>query len=271
MPSIPIAAEAVFHIGSFPVTNAQINAWIALGLIATGAFSIRFGIREVPRKFQNFVELVLEKLLAFFDQVTGDRAKSKRFLPLAGTMFLFILLSNFMGLLPGMGSIGVWELVHGEPELVPLFRPANSDLNLTLAMAITSVVASHITGILVLGFLTHAGKFFQFGGVWKALKSLKPIAIFSSLIEFLVGLIELIGELAKVASLSLRLFGNIFAGEVLMIVIGSILSVLVPLPFMGLELIVGMVQATVFAMLTLVYLTIMSMPPYGEHAKEHVH
>ncbi len=271
MVNVPIAAEAVFHIGSFPVTNAQINAWIATGLIAIVVLLVRFGLREAPRKFQNFVEFILENMLGFFDQVTGDREKSKRFLPFAGTMFLFILISNFMGLLPGMGSIGIWELVHGELELVPIFRPANSDLNLTLAMALTSVVASHALGISALGFLRHMGKFFQFAGIWKALKSLNPIALFTSFIEFFVGLIELIGELAKVASLSLRLFGNIFAGEVLMTVIGSMMAVFVPLPFMGLELIVGIVQATVFALLTLVYLTIMSLPPHGEHAQERAH
>lgn len=266
MVNVPIAAEAVFHIGSFPVTNAQVNAFIALGVIGISAFFIRFGAKEIPGKFQNFVEIILEKLLAFFDQVTGDREKSKRFLPLAGTMFLFILISNLMGLFPGMGSIGRWLPVNGETELVPIFRPANSDLNLTLAMALTSVIASHVMGILALGFLAHAGKFFQLRGLWQAIKSLKPISIFTSLIELMVGLIELIGEIAKVASLSLRLFGNIFAGEVLMTVIGSILSVFIPLPFMGLELIVGIVQATVFAMLTLVYMTVMSMPPHGEHA-----
>lgn len=268
MTHVPIAAEAVFSIGSFPVTNAQLNAWIALGIILLVSIAIRFGVREVPGRFQSFMELILEKLLSFFDTVTGSREKSKRFLPLAGTMFFFILLSNWMGLLPGMGSIGRWQLVHGEIELVPILRPANSDLNLTLAMALVSIASSHIMGILTLGALTHLGKFFQFAGVWKAIKSFKPIAILSACVEFIVGLIEVVGECAKVASLSLRLFGNIFAGEVLMTVIASILSVIVPLPFMGLELIVGIVQATVFSLLTLVYLTLMTMPPHGAHAPE---
>ncbi len=268
MPNVPIAAEAVFHIRSFPVTNAQINAWIALGLLAVSAFFIRFGLREVPGKFQNFAEIILEKMLGYFDQVTGDRERSKRFLPLAGTVFLFILISNLMGLFPGMGSIGRWLLVHGEMELVPIFRPANSDLNLTLAMALTSVIASHAMGVVALGFFTHAGKFFQIGGVWKAVRTGNPLAIFSSFVGFIAGMIEFVGELAKIASLSLRLFGNIFAGEVLITVIGSIFAVFVPLPFMLLEIIVGVVQATVFAMLTLVYLTLMTMPPHGEHAHE---
>ncbi len=212
-------------------------------------------------------EILLEKLLAFFDQVTGDRDKSRRFLPIAGTFFFFILLSNWMGLLPGTGSIGVWHLVHGELELVPVLRPANSDLNLTLAMALISVIGSHIFGIVSLGFFTHLNKFIQIGTIWRALKTFQPLKILTACVEFIVGIIEIFSECAKIASLSLRLFGNIFAGEVLITVIGSLISVIVPLPFMALELIVGVIQAVVFSLLTVVYLTMSTAAPHGSHEK----
>jgi F-type H+-transporting ATPase subunit a len=270
MSIVPLAAETVFHIGAFPVTNAWINTVLALGVLALVGKLLRRNLKEVPDRFQNFIEMLLDFVLNFFDRVTGDREKSRRFLPIAGTLFFFILLSNWMGLLPGTGSIGVYQMVHGERELIPLLRPANSDLNLTLAMAIVSVVSAHVFGVLTLGFFVHFNKFIQLGTVWKALKTLKPIAILTAFVEFIVGIIEIFSEFAKIASLSLRLFGNIFAGEVLMTVIASLVAFFVPLPFMALEIIVGLVQATVFAMLTLVYLTVLSSAPHGaEHKKAH--
>lgn len=272
IPKVPVGAEVLFSIGAMPVSNALINAMLAsLVLIVVGLLIRRAATAGVPGRLQNFFEMILEQMLKFFDQVTHDRAKSKRFLPIAGTLFFFILLSNWMGLLPGTGSIGVWHVIEGERELVPLLRPAMSDLNLTLVMALFSVIASHVLGLLGLGFFRHANKFVQLGGIWKAVKSLNPMKVLTAIVEFGVGILEIFGELAKVASLSLRLFGNIFAGEVLMTVIGSLMAFFVPLPFMALELIVGIVQASVFAMLTLVYLTVTSSPPHGEHEEHKTH
>jgi F-type H+-transporting ATPase subunit a len=269
--NIPIAAEPVFSIGGFVFTNALVNSTILMIAFVVFAGALRASMSVIPGKLQNAFEAALEFLFGYFDQVTGSREKSKRFLPIVGTLFFFILLSNWMGLLPGTGSIGVWQTVEGHRELVPLFRPASSDLNLTLAMALISVLSSHLIGMVSLGFFTHWNKFIQLGTIWKALKTLNPMKILVALIEFLVGFIELFSEAAKVVSLSLRLFGNVFAGEVLMTVISSLVAFFVPLPFMAMEIIVGIVQATVFAMLTLVYLTIMSSPPHGEgeHAEHH--
>lgn len=256
--NIPIAAEPIFQIGQFTVTNAYINSSLVTLLIVIFAFSFSRGIKRIPGRLQTAVESLIDFLLGYFDQVTGSREKSKKFLPLVGTLFIFILLSNWLGLLPGTGSIGKWELLHGELELVPILRSSNSDLNLTLAMALVSVVASHVIGMFTLGFFAHWDKFIQLGGLWKAVKSLKPMNLATAVVQFGVGLLELISEAAKVLSLSLRLFGNIFAGEVLMTVISSLIAFFVPLPFMALELIVGVIQATVFSMLTLVYLTTMT-------------
>ncbi len=262
--NIPISAETLFHIGNFPVTNAYVNSSILT--LAFVIFCLIFSrqITKIPSRLQTAVESLLEFLFGYFDQVTGSREKSRRFLPLAGTLFVFILLSNWLGLLPGSGSIGRWLLVDGKIELVPVLRSANSDLNLTLAMALTSVIASHVVGMFTLGFFTHWNKFIQLGSLWKAILTGNIIKIITAIVEFGVGLLEMISEVAKVLSLSLRLFGNIFAGEVLITVISSLVSFFVPLPFMALELIVGVVQATVFTMLALVYLTVMSSPPHGE-------
>jgi F-type H+-transporting ATPase subunit a len=266
---IPIAAEAIFHIGSFPVTNAYVNSTLATLVFVVFALLFSRLVRRRPGRLQVAVEALLDFLLGYFDQVTGSREKSRKFLPLVGTLFLFILLSNWLGLLPGTGTIGRWLLVHGELELVPVLRSANSDLNLTLAMALTTVIASHLLGMFTLGFFTHWNKFIQLGSLWKAIVSGKLMTIITAIVEFGVGLLELVSEAAKVLSLSLRLFGNIFAGEVLMTVIASLISFIVPLPFMALELIVGVVQATVFTMLALVYLSTMSTAPHGSEHAEH--
>ncbi|MBP9869789.1 F0F1 ATP synthase subunit A [Patescibacteria group bacterium] len=272
--NVPIAAEPIFQLGSFPVTNAYINSTIALVLFVIFAIILRTRIQKIPGKLQNATESLLEFLLGYFDQVTQDREKSKKFLPLCGTLFLFILISNWMGLFPGTGSIGRWIMHEGHLVLAPILRPANSDLNLTLAMAAVSVIFSHLLGMVTLGFFVHWNKFIQIGTVAKALITLNPVKILTALVEFVVGIIELFSEVAKVVSLSLRLFGNIFAGEVLITVISSLFAFALPIPFMALELIVGVVQATVFTLLTLVYLTVATEKPHGdeEHAKEeHAH
>jgi F-type H+-transporting ATPase subunit a len=171
-----------------------------------------------------------------------------------GGIFLFILFSNWIGLMPGTGSIGRYALVEGRVELVPLFRPANTDLNMTLAMALFVVIASHVLGIIAVGFFRYANKFIKLGDIVKSF-SRGGTSIFVAVVEFAVGLIEIFSEVAKVVSLSLRLFGNVFAGEVLLTVMGSLIALIVPLPFVFLEIIVGLIQAVVFAMLTLVYLS----------------
>lgn len=268
MVNVPLAAEPIITIGSFAITNAFINALIVAGGLILFSFVLRNRLREVPGRLQSAVELLFEFMLGFFDKVTKDRARSKKCFPLVATFFLFILLSNWFGLLPGTGSIGVWHEVHGAREFLPLLRPANSDLNLTIAMSLVSVLASHLFGIIAIGFWTHANKFIQFGTIWRALKTLNPMKILVALIEFVVGLIEIFGEIAKVASLSLRLFGNIFAGEVLITVIGSLAAFIAPLPFMAIELLVGLVQATVFSILTLVYMNLMMSAPHGSHEEK---
>ncbi len=266
--NVPLVAETIGHIGSFPVTNTLVNSTVLMVLFVAFAFYVKTHLTKIPGKLQNAMESVIEFLLGYFDQVTNDRKKSLQFFPIVGTLFLFILLSNWLGLLPGAGSIGIWEMKEGALELVPIMRSANSDLNMTIAMAAFSVIVSHLFGMFSLGFFTHWNKFIQIGTIWKAIKSFKPINILTALVEFLVGFIELFSEAAKIVSLSLRLFGNVFAGEVLLTVISSLVSYFVPLPFMGLELLVGVVQATVFSLLVLVYLTVSTTAPHGDEEHE---
>ncbi len=270
----PLAAEVMFNIGALPITNSLINSMITLIGFIIFAFFIQLGIRKyytktekAPKGVVNFFEALLEFMFSYFDQVTGDRKKTLKFLPIVGTFFLFILVSNWMGLIPGTGSIGIWQLHHGEIELIPLFRPSNSDLNMTLAMAVLAVTMSHVIGIIAIGFFKYTNKFIKLGDLFKAIISFNPVKILVAVIEFFVGLIEIFSEIAKMVSLSLRLYGNVFAGEVLLTVLAGLIAVFVPLPFVALEIIVGLVQAVVFSMLTLVYLNLATQD-HGHHEEE---
>lgn len=260
----PLTAETIFRVGPLPITNTYINSTIVLALFLVLGLLLRKRSQLVPDKIQNFAESIFEMCLVYVDQVTRDRKKSLKFLPLVGSLFLFILVSNWIGVFPGIGSIGRWMVVHGERELVPLFRPANTDLNMTLAMAVLGVVASHIVGIVAIGFWKYANKFIRLGDIWKSFRK-GGVSIFVAFVEFAVGLIEIISELAKMVSLSLRLFGNVFAGEVLLTVMAGLVAFVVPLPFMFLELLVGFIQAIVFSMLVLVYLTVATMEVETAH------
>ncbi len=266
----PLVAEPIFHLGSFPVTNAYINSCIAVVLFLVVGFMMRKRTAAVPRGLQNFGEAALEFMLKYSDQVTHDRKKSMKFLPVVGSLFLFILVSNWMGLIPGTGSIGRWLIMHGHLELVPILRPANSDLNMTLAMAVFAVILSHILGIAAIGFYKYFNKFIKISDLLNSFRK-GPSAIFVAFVEFGVGIIEISSEVAKMVSLSLRLFGNIFAGEVLLMVLAGLIAYGVPLPFMLLEILVGFIQAVVFSMLVLVYLTIATSPVHGhdDHEKAH--
>lgn len=265
----PAAAEPIFHIGSFPITNAMVNGWIAVVFFVILAFVISRRKALVPKGLQNVAEGLVEFMLAEIQKVTGDKTRARLFFPIIATLFLFILFSNWLGLIPGTGSIGVWGMHEGHVALIPLLRPAGSDLNFTLAIAAFAVVASHLFGIRALGLTNHFSKFVNVRGIFRAFKK-GPMAVVVAVIEFGVGLIEIVSELAKVLSLSLRLFGNVFAGEVLITVMLGLFAYFLPLPFIFLEILVGVIQATVFSMLTLAYLTVATEAHGGEdHEEEH--
>ena len=236
MEHISIVAETVFHIGPFPVTNTILTAWIVMCILVIVSFCIYKGMSYIPKKLQNGAEALIEALLDFMETVGGSRDAAKRFFPIVATIFLYVLFSNWLGVFPGVGSIGIHEIREGKEVFIPFFRSAYSDLNMTLALALMTVILSHLFGLWHVGAKHHLGKFI-------ILKS--PIAFFT-------GILEIIGEFSKIISLSFRLFGNIFAGEVLLIIIGSLIPYVIPVPFLGLELFVGLIQAIIFAVLAMV-------------------
>jgi len=237
---ISIAAERIFNIFGMPITNTLLMSWITMAVLIIVSVLATRKLKLIPKGLQNFVESIIEFILNFIDQITGSRKQSEKFFPLVTTIFIFILFSNWLGLVPGVGTIGFFEVLHLEGEtriFVPFLRSTNSDLNMTLALAIVSVVATQIFGIITIGFFKYISKYI----------SKNPGLTFA-------GILEAIAEFVKILSFSFRLFGNIFAGEVLLIVMAFLLPFIAPLPFMLLELFVGFIQALIFSLLTLVFL-----------------
>jgi F-type H+-transporting ATPase subunit a len=194
---------------------------------------------------------------------------------LVGTFFFYILLSNLMGLLPGFGSVMVQGVHRGHITRVPLLRSANADLNTTIALALVSVVGTQYFGLSTLR-LSYVSKFFNFRRLrrfFSALVGRRPrpqgmefaIEFLLGFVDAFVGILELVSEFIKIVSFSFRLFGNIFAGEVLLIVIGFLATFVAPLVFMGLEVFVGFVQALIFSMLSLIFFST-AISHHGEEA-----
>jgi F-type H+-transporting ATPase subunit a len=255
---ISLSSEPVFNIGSFTVTNSLLNSWIAVLIIIILSVLIRRKISLIPKGIANWFEVVVEGALKLADSVTGSRDKTLKFFPLVFAFFIFILINNWLGILPGIGSIGYIAKHGGESLFIPYFRGGTADLNTTIALAITAIVASHIFGIVVVGAWKYFNKFVNISALIEIPRKIikEPTIALVNPIKFFVGIVEIIGEIAKVASLSFRLFGNIFAGEVLLMSIAALAAFIAPIPFMFLEIIVGLVQALVFSILTLVFLTI---------------
>lgn len=234
MLEIVIKAEEIFRIGNYIITNSLLLSFIVFLVLSTLALALKNRVKLIPGTFQNMFEMLIEFFLSLMDSILGDRKKSEKYLPLIATIFLFILTSNWLGLLPGVGS---FVLKEGHTN-IPLLRSPAADLNFTLAMALIAVVATNFFGIVILGFFKHIKKFLNL----------------SSPIKFFVGILEFLSEISRIISFSFRLFGNIFAGEVLLIIVFFLSPYIVPIPFLMLEIFFGMIQAFIFAMLTLVFL-----------------
>lgn len=234
---ISLSAEKVADVLGFPLTNSLITSWLVVFLLVIGAYALSRKVSAIPRGIQNVAEFVIDSLLDFLTTIAGDRKTAEKFFPVVATVFLFVLSANWVGILPGVGSIGFHE--EGG-AFVPLLRSVNSDLNMTLALALIVVTLSHYFGMASLGALKHAGKFFTF----------------KSPIDFFVGTLEFISEFAKIISFSFRLFGNVFAGEVLLVIITFLVPIIAPVPFYGLEIFVGFIQALIFSVLTMMFFVV---------------
>jgi len=263
---VTIYAEPIFQIGNFQVTNSLITSWFAVLVILVLSVAIRIKLKKIPGKLQHIFEIILDGALSLVDQVTNNRKISEKIFPLVFTLFVFILVNNWLGLLPILGSFGFVMNEGAHSVFVPFLRSGTADINTTLALSIVFVLGANVFGIFTIGLWKTFNKYVNlkalgsiFTKVWK-----DPIVLLVAPINFFVGLLELIGEMAKVASLSFRLFGNIFAGEVLLVSMGAIFAFVVPGPFLFLEIFIGLIQALIFALLATVYFTIAAQD-HSEH------
>ncbi len=252
-----IFAEPITHVGAWPVTNSLLTSWVAVFIIVLLSVVLRTKLKKVPSKLQHFFEFVYDGGMDMADQITGSRKTTKKVFPLAISVFFFVLVNNWLGILP-LGGFGVVQHTAEGNFFVPFLRSGTADINTTLMLAVIGVIGSNIFGILAIGIWKMFNKYVNlnaFRKIRKAIKHDKSVLMVAP-ITFFVSILELVGEFAKVASLSFRLFGNIFAGEVLLASMAAILAYGLPIPFLFLEVFVGVIQAFIFAVLILVYFTI---------------
>ena len=268
---ITLFAEPVFHYKDFPITNALLTSWITVIVIIVLSFIIRFKLKEIPRGIQNFFEVIIEGALSLCDQVTNDRALSVKIFPIAISVFFFILVNNWFGILP-LGGFGLIEKGEHGLAFIPFLRGGTADINTTIALAVMAVLGANIFGIFSIGIWKTFNKYVNLKVIGEIGKKIRkdPTVIIVAPITFFVGLIEIIGEFAKIASLSFRLFGNVFAGEVLLVSMAALVGYIVPIPFLFLEILVGVIQALIFSILLVVYFTIASTDhdEHDEHEKK---
>jgi F-type H+-transporting ATPase subunit a len=268
---ITLYAEPLTHIGPLPITNALLTSWLAVFLIIIISIFLRSKLREIPKGIQNFFEIILEGALSLCDQVTGSRSITTKVFPLAISVFFFILINNWLGILP-LGGFGLVESGGGESVFIPFIRSGTADINTTLALSVMAVIGANLFGIISIGIWKTFNKYVNLkalGGIVTKIRR-EPTVLVVAPVTFFVGVLELIGEFAKIASLSFRLFGNVFAGEVLLVSMSALLAYGLPIPFLFLEIFVGLIQAFIFSILVLVYFTIASQD-HDAHESEHAH
>ncbi len=259
-------AEQIAHVNNFSITNALLTSWFTVIIIIALSLAIRLNMKKIPGKLQHFFEIIIEGALSMGDQVTNNRKITEKVFPIAICIFFFVLINNWFGLLP-LGGFGLVE----NNSFIPFVRSGTADINTTIALAVISVVGANIFGVLSLGVWKMFNKYVNLKALGGAVRKIRkdPTVLVVAPIQVFVGFIEIVGELAKVASLSFRLFGNVFAGEVLLASMSALIAYAVPIPFMFLEVIVGIIQAFIFAMLTVVYFTIASQDHDHDDHEEH--
>ena len=232
---ISLAPQILFNIGSLPVTNTLFWSVILSIILIVITLAMRFSLKAVPGRAQVVLELLIEEGMKLVESIMGNKEKARRVFPLIFTMFIFIVFANLITFIPGQAAV----LIHTKNGDIAPFRAIMSDYGMVFVLTMVSIITVQIVTIFVHGPFGYIGKFINF-------KS--PLA-------FVLGIMDLIGEIAKVLSLSFRLFGNIFAGEVLGSVILFLAPFIIPLPFAFLGLLTAIIQAFVFSLLTLIFIS----------------
>ncbi len=265
-PEVHLPTDVIFHFLGFPITNTIITAWITIVvLVALFYFGTR-NMKLIPTRFQAALESVISYLLTFCEDIAGEKY-GRKFFAIVATIFLFVITNAWIGLIPGVGTI----LVEGaDGHMVHLFRPVNTDINLPLALAVISFIFVEYWGIKTLGL----GYFKKFLNTHRFIHGFKELfsgkikqalgSFFNGAIDIFIGLLEALSELVRIVSFTFRLFGNMTGGEILLLMMVFLAPFLLAIPFYGLELLVGFIQALIFAGLTLVFATIAITPSHSD-------
>lgn len=250
---VAIKAEQITEWMGVPITNTILMSWLVVLTLSFLAFFLNRRFSLVPSKLQVVFELLLQNVLEFIETTLENKALARHYFPFLVTIFLFIFTANLLEFIPGVGSIGlIAHQAHtmagaaDKTEFIPLLRSMNTDLNVTLALSLVAFFTIEISGIVMVGFFKYFSRFMPFA----AFKH----GIGNGMISVFVGLIEFVSELIRLISFSFRLFGNIFAGEVLLSVVTFFVPFIIPVPFLIFEVFVGFIQAAIFALLTLFFI-----------------
>jgi F-type H+-transporting ATPase subunit a len=278
-PHVVLPPDAIFHIGGFPIYNTLLASWLAILVLVLLFYLGTRRMKLIPRGWQNAIEAVYEAIYNFVEGAAGSE-NARRFLPVVATIFLYVIAAAFTSLLPGFDTIGFG---HGGEQSAafggtyngwiveePLLRKANTDINFPLALALISFLFVEYCGIRALGVRHYVSKFIRVGQVFNSMGQLVRgkvrgglSGLFSGFIDVFVGTLEAISEFVRIISFTFRLFGNMTAGMVLLLLIGFLIPWVVAVPFYGLEMLFGFVQALIFAGLTLIF-AIIAVKPHSE-------
>lgn len=250
--SVKLSPYVLGEIAGVPITATMLTTWLSMAILIILAFIVRKNLKAVPGKLQNMFELLIGNFFNFVESTLESKELAKKYFPVLMTIFLFLLAMNWTGLLPGVTSIGLFEGHGEETHLIPFFYPPATDLNLAIAFALVAMFFIEMAGIVALGAWKYGGKFITFRGH----------GIGDRLLNFTVGIIELISELGRLVSFSFRLFGNIFAGKTLLTVALFFVPLFLPIPILAYEVFVGFIQAGVFAFLTLIFIKLAVAEPH---------
>lgn len=250
--SVKLSPYVLGHIGGMPITATLVTVWLTMIILVAVAYLAGRRPKLVPARLQNFFELVIGGAFDYMANTLESKQLARKYFPIVMTIFLFVLFMNWVGLLPGVTSIGFFD---EKDYLTPLLYPPATDLNITLALAIVSFVVIEFAGIAALGVWRYGGKFINLSFLRKF--------NFDNVLGFFIGIIELISEVARLISFSFRLFGNIFAGKTLILVVMALATpYLLPVPLIAYEVFVGFIQAFVFAILTLFFIKVAVEEPH---------
>lgn len=253
----PIQPDIVFSIGNFGVANSTLMiVLLALLFLALGIFGVR-KFTLVPTRFQSIIEMVYESIVGLVTQITGSEYHAKKILPVVATILVYFAVANVIAIIPGLTDITY--------KGIAIFRTPTSDFNTALGVSLAAVVALNIISLREYGFIGYLGNFFNIKGVINGFKK-SVMDGFIGLVELFVGMLDIIGEIAKVVSLSFRLFGNVYAGQVLAIIIMGALAYGLPAVWTVMSGFTGILQGMVFASLVAVYYTL-SLKPVENNTK----